>query len=175
MLISTDKFPISWKSDYVLFSSFIYVTVLLWQFNSRHSLSPNIIQHEWIRNRERESEWVREREHRKHSIEIEIRLLAHFWMNWWEMVRRANPKHWFNWLDDFIVIVFFHSMSRLCVLLFDATLGLSSHSFTVYFSSSFSFFRPHSSFFCGSLQYTIRDRMYLLVLISFCLSMVCTI
>lgn len=31
-------------------------------------------------------------------------------------MRRTNPKHWFNWLDDFIVIVFVQWVA--CVLLF---------------------------------------------------------
>lgn len=45
---------------------------------------------------------------------------AHFKMS--SMVRWTNPKHWFNWLDDFILIVLLcHSgavcLTRICPLL----------------------------------------------------------
>lgn len=107
-----------------------------------------------------------------HSIEIEIRLLAHFWMNWWEMVCRTNPKHWFNWLDDFIVIVFLYTVSCLCAWFF------SLHSLSFQF---FLFFFPIligcTCWFCYLLSFdgvhththTSLDYRFLFALFGICI------
>lgn len=146
MLISTDKFPISWKSDYVLFSSFIYVTVLRWQFNSRHSLSPNIIQHEWIRDRERESEWVRES---IESIQSKLKFVCWRISEWidgkWcaEQIQNIDSTDWMTllWL--------YSSIRWVACVCFSSTPHLDYHltrSLSIFLVRSHSFVRTLPSF-----------------------------
>lgn len=97
-------------------------------------------------------------------------------MNWWEMVRRANPKHWFNWLDVFIVIVFFSSSSSvaLCASWMACVLSLSFIFGVFFYYTQFGrcrFFLPLYHFTWISILFFVLhwDQMYLLVCDIFCL------